>query len=138
MQELFEIMSRLRDPKNGCPWDLKQSFKSIVPYTLEEAYEVADCIERQAYDDLPGELGDLLFQVVFYAQLGNEEGLFCFEDIVEKLVRKLKERHPHVLRPEILPNRIAVGRIKKRMSAKLRAKASIAVNLMVCLLAYQH
>lgn len=96
MQELFEIMSRLRDPKNGCPWDLEQSFKSIVPYTLEEAYEVADCIERQAYDDLPGELGDLLFQVVFYAQLGNEEGLFCFEDIVEKLVRKLKERHPHV------------------------------------------
>ncbi|HCU89997.1 MAG TPA: nucleoside triphosphate pyrophosphohydrolase [Gammaproteobacteria bacterium] len=96
MQEIFKIMGQLRDPKSGCPWDLKQNFKSIVPHTIEEAYEVADCIERQAYDDLPGELGDLLFQVVFYAQLGKEEGYFEFKDIVEKLSRKLKERHPHV------------------------------------------
>ena len=96
MHKLFEIMRRLRDPQNGCPWDLEQSFESIVPHTIEEAYEVADCIERQALDDLPDELGDLLFQVAFYAQLGREQGRFDFEDIVEALARKLTERHPHV------------------------------------------
>ncbi len=96
MDELFEIMRRLRDPQNGCPWDLAQSFESIVPHTIEEAYEVADCIEREALDELPGELGDLLFQVVFYVQLGREQGRFDFDDIVAALARKLTERHPHV------------------------------------------
>jgi len=84
IDELLEIMRRLRDPENGCPWDLEQTFASIVPHTLEEAYEVADCIERRELDGLPAELGDLLFQVVFYAQLGQEEGLFDFDDVVPR------------------------------------------------------
>ncbi|MCE9678079.1 nucleoside triphosphate pyrophosphohydrolase [Shewanella sp. AS1] len=93
---LLEIMAKLRDPKTGCPWDRAQDYQSIVPFTLEEAYEVADTIERNALDELPGELGDLLFQVIFYCQLGKEQGLFDFEQVVEKICRKLTERHPHV------------------------------------------
>jgi len=96
IDELLEIMRRLRDPENGCPWDLEQTFASIVPHTLEEAYEVADCIERRELDGLPAELGDLLFQVVFYAQLGQEEGLFDFDDVVAAISHKLTSRHPHV------------------------------------------
>lgn len=89
-------MSKLRDPDGGCPWDLKQDFKSIVPHTLEEAYEVADCIERDALFELKDELGDLLFQIVFYAELGKEQQLFNFEDIVAAICDKLVRRHPHV------------------------------------------
>jgi ATP diphosphatase len=96
MEKILQIMRRLRDPDNGCPWDLEQSFASIVPHTIEEAYEVADCIERGALDELPGELGDLLFQVVFYSQLGREQGLFDFEDVTAVLAKKLTQRHPHV------------------------------------------
>ena len=96
IEDIREIMRKLRDPENGCPWDLEQTFKSIVPHTIEEAYEVADCIEREDLASLPVELGDLLFQVVFYAQLGNEQKLFDFEDIVAALASKLTERHPHV------------------------------------------
>jgi len=96
LSDLLELMARLRDPKDGCPWDLKQSFSTIVPHTLEEAYEVADCIEQQDYDHLKGELGDLLFQVIFYAQLGKEENRFDFDQIVDTLVTKLIRRHPHV------------------------------------------
>lgn len=93
---LLEIMRRLRDPDNGCPWDLEQNFASIVPHTLEEAYEVADCIERDDIAALPGELGDLLFQVVFYAALGCEQERFDFTDVVQSISDKLIERHPHV------------------------------------------
>ncbi|WP_298442706.1 nucleoside triphosphate pyrophosphohydrolase [uncultured Ferrimonas sp.] len=93
---MLAIMARLRHPKHGCPWDLAQNFASIVPHTLEEAYEVADAIERGNYDELAGELGDLLFQVVFYAQLGQEQGQFDFIDVVERLNAKLEQRHPHV------------------------------------------
>jgi ATP diphosphatase len=89
-------MSRLRDPETGCPWDLKQSYASIVPYTLEEAYEVADAIARENFDELKDELGDLLFQVVFYAQLAKEEGRFDFDDCVAAICDKLERRHPHV------------------------------------------
>tara|TARA_R110002126_G_scaffold119373_19_gene260295 strand:+ start:82 stop:837 length:756 start_codon:yes stop_codon:yes gene_type:complete len=89
-------MSRLRDPETGCPWDLKQSYSTIVPYTLEEAYEVADAIARQSFDELKDELGDLLFQVVFYAQLAKEEGRFAFDDCVSAICDKLERRHPHV------------------------------------------
>jgi ATP diphosphatase len=89
-------MSRLRDPEGGCPWDLKQDFASIVPHTLEEAYEVADAIERQDWTHLNDELGDLLFQVIFYAQLGKETSRFDFSSIVSNLVTKLVRRHPHV------------------------------------------
>lgn len=94
--DLLYLMSRLRDPKTGCPWDLKQTFSSIVPHTLEEAYEVADAIEKQDFEHLKEELGDLLFQVIFYSQLGKEESFFEFDDIVHTLVSKLVRRHPHV------------------------------------------
>ncbi|MFO6422782.1 nucleoside triphosphate pyrophosphohydrolase [Motilimonas sp. KMU-193] len=94
--QLLDIMAKLRDPDGGCPWDQKQTFRSIVPHTLEEAYEVADAIEQQDYQELKGELGDLLFQVVFYAQLAKEEQLFDFNDVVETVSEKLVRRHPHV------------------------------------------
>ncbi|WP_299807865.1 nucleoside triphosphate pyrophosphohydrolase [uncultured Shewanella sp.] len=93
---LLNIMRKLRDPETGCPWDRAQSFQTIVPFTLEEAYEVADTIERMALDELPDELGDLLFQVVFYCQLGKEQGLFDFDTVVERICNKLTRRHPHV------------------------------------------
>ena len=96
IENIREIMRKLRDPENGCPWNLEQTFKSIVPHTIEEAYEVADCIEQEDFASLLVELGDLLFQVVFYTQLASEQKLFDFEDVVAALARKLTERHPHV------------------------------------------
>lgn len=96
MDRLLAIMARLRDPKAGCPWDLEQDFSTIVPHTIEEAYEVADAIERGDMAGLEGELGDLLFQVVFYAQIAREGGLFSFEEIVRSLNEKMIKRHPHV------------------------------------------
>jgi len=93
---LLSIMAKLRDPVSGCPWDLKQTFQTIVPSTLEECYELADAIELEQYDQVKEELGDVLFQVVFYSQLGKEEGLFDFDDIVAVLCEKLLRRHPHV------------------------------------------
>ena len=96
LHDLLHLMARLRDPQHGCPWDLKQSYATIVPYTLEEAYEVADAIERADFEHLPGELGDLLFQVVYYSQLAAEEGRFEFAAVVDGITRKLIRRHPHV------------------------------------------
>jgi ATP diphosphatase len=96
LDDLLHLMARLRDPQHGCPWDLKQSYATIVPYTLEEAYEVADAIERGDFEHLPGELGDLLFQVVYYSQLAREEGRFEFAQVVDGITRKLIRRHPHV------------------------------------------
>ncbi len=96
LDDLRYLMSRLRDPEHGCPWDLKQSFSSIVPHTLEEAFEVADAIERGDRDEIKDELGDLLFQVIFYSQLGSEERCFDFDDVVNNIVEKLVRRHPHV------------------------------------------
>jgi MazG family protein len=89
-------MARLRDPDSGCPWDLAQDFGTIAPYTIEEAYEVADCIERGDLDALPDELGDLLLQVVFHAQMGADRGLFGFDDVVARICEKMVRRHPHV------------------------------------------
>lgn len=96
MGALLELMRRLRAPDGGCPWDQEQSYASIVPHTLEEAYEVADAIARGDMPELRDELGDLLFQVVFYARLGEEDGHFDFGDVVEAVVDKLVRRHPHV------------------------------------------
>ncbi|KPZ72049.1 Nucleoside triphosphate pyrophosphohydrolase [Shewanella sp. P1-14-1] len=96
IQPLLNIMEKLRDPETGCPWDKQQTFASIVPFTLEEAYEVADAIEQADLTSLPDELGDLLFQVVFYCQLGKEQGLFDFATVVDKICDKLTRRHPHV------------------------------------------
>lgn len=96
LPDLLHLMARLRDPQHGCPWDLQQNYASIVPHTLEEAYEVADAIESGDFDHLPGELGDLLFQVVYYSQLAREEGRFDFATVVDAITRKLVRRHPHV------------------------------------------
>ncbi len=93
---LLEIMARLRDPVHGCAWDLKQDFYSLAPYTLEEAYEVIEAIERGDFADLREELGDLLLQIVFHAQIGAERGLFDFEQVAAAIADKLVERHPHV------------------------------------------
>jgi len=93
---LLEIMRRLRDPHSGCPWDIEQDFATIAPYTIEEAYEVADAIEREAWDELKGELGDLLFQSVFHAQMADEKGLFSFDDVANTMSDKMIDRHPHV------------------------------------------
>ncbi|MBY6189746.1 nucleoside triphosphate pyrophosphohydrolase [Microbulbifer agarilyticus] len=96
VEDLQYLMAQLRNPDGGCPWDLKQSFATIVPSTIEEAYEVAEAIEQEDFEHLHEELGDLLFQVIFYAQLGREEGHFDFTRVVDTLVRKLVRRHPHV------------------------------------------
>ena len=96
IRRLNEIMAALRTPETGCPWDLEQTFATIVPYTLEEAYEVADAIERGDVADLCDELGDLLLQVVFHARMAEEEGRFDFGDVVDAITRKLIRRHPHV------------------------------------------
>ncbi len=96
MKDLLGIMQKLRDPECGCPWDVKQNFASIAPYTIEEAYEVADAIERDDMHDLRDELGDLLLQVIFHAQMANEKGLFSYSDVVDTLAEKLIRRHPHV------------------------------------------
>jgi ATP diphosphatase len=93
---LIEIMAALRTPKTGCPWDLEQNFATIAPYTLEEAYEVADAIARNDLPDLQDELGDLLLQVVFHARMAQEQGAFDFGDVVEAITAKLVRRHPHV------------------------------------------
>ena len=92
IDRLLTIMQRLRDPENGCPWDKEQTFATIAPYTLEETYEVLDAIAREDFDDLRGELGDLLFQVVFYAQMAQEEGRFDFNDICAAISDKLERR----------------------------------------------
>lgn len=105
IDDLLTLMARLRDPEQGCPWDLEQDFRSIVPHTIEETYEVADAIERGEFDHLPDELGDLLFQVVFYAQLAREEGRFSFGDLVDGVTRKMIRRHPHIFPDGTLESR---------------------------------
>lgn len=100
LSRLLSIMQRLRDPQAGCPWDKQQTFASIAPYTLEETYEVIDAIAREDYTELKSELGDLLYQVVFYAQMASEQGLFDFHDICAAISDKLERRHPHVFAGE--------------------------------------
>lgn len=119
LDDLIYLMQRLRDPESGCPWDLEQTFASIVPHTLEEAYEVADTIEREDWPHLQDELGDLLFQVIFYARLAEEEQRFDFHAIVDQLVAKLLRRHPHVfpdgtLRGERRQGEIATDEVGER------------------------
>ncbi|OJH44527.1 nucleoside triphosphate pyrophosphohydrolase [Paracoccus sp. SM22M-07] len=100
IQRLLGIMAALRDPRTGCPWDIEQNFASIAPYTIEEAHEVEDAIQRQAWDELPGELGDLLLQVVFHAQMASEARMFDFADCAAAISDKLIFRHPHVFGDE--------------------------------------
>ena len=100
MDRLREIMRRLRDRTTGCPWDIEQTFATIAPYTIEEAHEVADAIERKAWDELPSELGDLLLQVVFHAQMAEEAGMFGFDDVARAISDKMLARHPHIFGAE--------------------------------------
>ena len=100
LPRLRAIMRALRDPETGCPWDIEQTFATIAPYTIEEAYEVADAIERGAWDELKGELGDLLFQSVFHAQMAEEAGLFSLDDVADTMSDKMVTRHPHVFGAE--------------------------------------
>ncbi len=96
LQRLLSVMARLRDPERGCEWDLAQDFKSIAPYTIEEAYEVSDAIERADMDELKSELGDLLLQVVFHSQMAQEAELFTFDDVAKAISDKMESRHPHI------------------------------------------
>src|SRR5688572_3686018 len=100
ISRLIEIMAALRDPKTGCPWDIEQDFSTIAPYTIEEAYEVADAIARNDMDDLRDELGDLLLQVVYHAQMAEEVQEFSFGDVVQAITEKMIRRHPHVFGDE--------------------------------------
>jgi len=118
---LIEIMAALRDPGSGCPWDLEQSFATIAPYTLEEAYEVADAIVRGDLNDLKDELGDLLLQVVFHARMAQEQGAFDFGDVVESITAKLVRRHPHVFADEQGRTAEAVKGLWERIKGEERA-----------------
>lgn len=100
MPRLLELMRRLRDPGTGCPWDIAQDFASIAPYTIEEAYEVADAIERGAWDELQGELGDLLLQVVYFTQMSTEAGRYDFDAVARTVTDKMIDRHPHIFGDE--------------------------------------
>ncbi|MGF1726925.1 nucleoside triphosphate pyrophosphohydrolase [Photobacterium nomapromontoriensis] len=122
IERLIEIMATLRDPEQGCPWDRKQTFASIVPHTLEEAYEVADAIDQQNWSDVREELGDLLFQVIFYSQLGKEQGLFDFDDVVCGINDKLTRRHPHVFENKLFANEAAIKANWEAEKAKERAE----------------
>jgi len=122
--ELIEIMRRLRTPGSGCPWDLEQTFATIAPYTLEEAYEVADAIARGDLGDLKEELGDLLLQVVYHAQIATEEGAFDFGDVVEGVTEKMIRRHPHVFGDEAARSAgVAKGFWEEAKAAEKAAKA---------------
>lgn len=120
IDRLLEIMAQLRDPARGCPWDLQQDFRSIAPHTLEEAYEVADAIERADLDALRDELGDLLFQVVFHAELARELGAFSFDDVVTAISDKLTRRHPHVFGDAIVADAAEQTRAWERLKAAER------------------
>lgn len=126
---LLEIMARLRDPKTGCAWDAEQTFSSILPFTLEEAYEVGDAIERNDMADLCDELGDLLLQVVFHSRMAEEAGHFNFGDVVEAVTKKMIRRHPHVFGDESARNpKMAKGmweKIKAEEKAEKRARHSL-------------
>ncbi|PHR60272.1 MAG: nucleoside triphosphate pyrophosphohydrolase [Robiginitomaculum sp.] len=121
INQLLEIMHSLRTPKTGCPWDLEQNFASIAPYTIEEAYEVADAIDRKDMGDLRDELGDLLFQVVFQAQIAKEAGLFDFDDIVQAISDKMIRRHPHVFGTQKIADADAQTEAWEQQKAKERA-----------------
>lgn len=120
MDKLLEIMSRLRNPGSGCPWDAEQDFSTIAPYTIEEAYEVADAIERRDMQALRDELGDLLFQVVFHAQMAKEGGSFDFHDVVNSVCDKMVRRHPHVFGDETIEDAAAQSRAWENSKARER------------------
>lgn len=125
IDRLLEIMARLRDPSDGCPWDLEQSFATIAPYTVEEAYEVADAIERGDLRDLKDELGDLLLQVVFHARMAEEQGAFGFEDVARAINEKMVRRHPHVFADETYADLEAQKAGWDQLKAQERAQKAV-------------
>ncbi|HEY9201397.1 MAG TPA: nucleoside triphosphate pyrophosphohydrolase [Gammaproteobacteria bacterium] len=125
MKKLLDVMAALRDPESGCPWDIKQSFASLIPYTLEEAYEVADAIEQGDLQGLKYELGDLLFQVVFYAQIARELSLFEFDDVVDAISEKLVRRHPHVFAGQAFNNETELHQAWEQHKAEERDAQAI-------------
>jgi len=128
MQALLDVMARLRDPETGCPWDRQQTFRSILPYTLEEVYEVVDAIEADDMEALREELGDLLFQVVFYAQMAKEAGEFDFEDIAAGIADKLIARHPHVFAETEIATAEAQTHAWEKHKEQERAAKAVAEN----------
>lgn len=143
IDDLLRVMERLRDPDTGCPWDLRQDFRSIVPSTLEECYELAEAIEHADYPHVAEELGDVLFQVIFYSQLGREQDLFTFEKIVDTLVEKLVRRHPHVFADGeiegIVPVRSSVEEVReswesiKETERQAKSRAGILADVPLAL-----
>ena len=137
VERLLWVMARLRDPDGGCPWDLEQDFASIAPYTIEEAYEVADAIAREDFDDLEGELGDLLLQVVYHAQMAKEAGRFDFEAVAVRIADKMIQRHPHVFgdaqvdgaAAQTIAWEEAKAAERKRKEAQGRGDASVLADL---------
>jgi MazG family protein len=131
IDRLLAIMSRLRDREGGCPWDIEQTFATIAPYTVEEAYEVADAIERNDLGDLKDELGDLLLQVVFHARMAEEQGLFAFEDVARAINDKMVRRHPHVFADEtyasLADQKEGWEQLKAAERAEKRAKAGASL-----------
>src|SRR5665213_1163109 len=121
IDRLLEIMAALRTPQTGCPWDLEQNFSTIAPYTLEEAYEVADAIARGNLTDLKDELGDLLLQVVFHARMAEEQDAFAFGDVVQAITEKLIRRHPHVFGEECSDTPQTVEGLWERIKAEEKA-----------------
>ncbi|EYU13774.1 nucleoside triphosphate pyrophosphohydrolase [Photorhabdus aegyptia] len=123
IERLLGIMAQLRHPQQGCPWDKQQTFKTIAPYTLEETYEVIDAIERGDFSDLKEELGDLLFQVVFYAEMGKEQQLFDFDDICDTISDKLERRHPHIFgQQQDISSDVAISGWEKRKAQERAQK----------------
>ena len=128
VQRLLNIMNQLRDPEQGCPWDKEQTFSTIAPYTLEETYEVLDAIHRNDFNDLRDELGDLLYQVVFYARMADEQNLFNFDDVCNAISDKLERRHPHVFGSQTATNSQEVGvNWEKRKGEERAEKAQFSV-----------
>ena len=125
VEELLAIMARLRDPDDGCPWDVRQSFATIAPYTIEEAYEVADAIDRGDMRDLRDELGDLLLQVVFHSRMAEEAGAFAFADVVAAICDKMERRHPHVFGDVTHASDSARSRDWDRLKAEERAAKGV-------------
>jgi len=134
MQQLLEIMQALRDPDSGCPWDLQQNFQSLIPYTIEEAYEVADAIEQNKLADIKNELGDLLFQIVFYSQLAQEQQAFNFNDVAQAISEKLIRRHPHVFADAQVENAEHQTEVWEKLKQQEReAKAAKQSSQLSCL-----
>lgn len=129
IDQLLEIMAQLRHPEKGCPWDVEQSFATIAPYTIEEAYEVADAIERNDLPALKDELGDLLFQVVFHARMAEEAGHFGFDDVATAISEKMLRRHPHVFGDAEKPDWEGIKALEREGNADASALGGVALGL---------